>query len=222
MTESYCHLIVFGWPLYSEVRPLNQFQWTNIWTRKVIMIVSNLTWLHDNTWLTWLHDNSVRIWHYSLCQEEIKLWYLHKIFFCVVLSPQHICLKDFSRYSSSKHRQGIKNSWRHLLRTELSWINIFKHKLTRQWFPCSRDSCFLLVFPVTPNWQITWQYQIRLSKINLFNHYLPKESYFSNILKRVTVELMDFQHLEPPNRGTVWYLLYLKLFPLLACMLDSW
>lgn len=83
-------------------------------------------------------------------------------------------------------------------------MDIFKHKPTRQWFPCSRDSCFLSVFPVSPsNCQVTWQYQIRLSKINLFNHYLPKESCFPDILKRVTVELMDFQHLEPPNKGMV-------------------
>lgn len=161
------------------------------------------------------------MWHYSLCQEEMKLWYLHKTFSRVVLSLRHICLKDFSRYSCSKHRQGIKISWRHLLRRELPWMDIFKHKLTRQWFPCSRDSCFLLVFPVSPsNWQITWQYQVRLSKINLLNHYLPKESCFPDILKRVTVELMDFQHLEPPNKGMVSYL-YLNLFPLLACMLYS-
>lgn len=177
------------------------------------MIVSNLIWLHVN---------SVRMWHYSLCQEEIKLWYLHKIFFfCVVLSLQNICLKDFSRYSSSKHRQEIKTSWRCLFKIELPWMDIFKHKPTKQLFPCSRDSCFLLFFPVSPsNWQITWQNQVRLSKINLLNNYLPKESCFPNILSRLTVELTDFQHLDPPKKGTVWYL-YLKLFPLLACMLDS-
>lgn len=38
-----------------------------------------------SSFLTWLHVNGVRMWHHSLCQEEIKLHHLHITFFVFCL-----------------------------------------------------------------------------------------------------------------------------------------
>lgn len=101
---------------------------------------------------------------------------------------------------------------------QLSERTYSQQRSSGQWFLCSRDSCFLLYSPASPsNSQIPWQNQVKLRKIHLFNLQLSKESWFPNTLNRRSAEL---PHLEPLNKGMVWYL-SLKLVPLLACMLDG-
>lgn len=116
------------------------FQWTNTCNRKATVIVSHL--------LIQLHVNTVRVWHCCLFQEEIKLWYLCEVFcvcVCVVHSLQSSWVKDFSRCSCSKHRQEVKNIWRHLLKTELSWVDIFIAQVNKEMISAFQASVFPFV-----------------------------------------------------------------------------
>lgn len=53
------------------------------------------------------------------------------------------------------------------------------------------------------NSQSAWQNQVRLSKINVFNLHLPKESWIPDIVNRISAELTGYLHFKPPNKGMV-------------------